>query len=143
MAGFKILSVLCAFLLFQSTFAFFGKDTTSVRVGCHYFIGYVKCKDGSTILPSAKVELYEDDLLGDDLLDTHKLERLYNKNFAKFEWKGCYDDGDNWFLSQKFTNMELYYIFKDVCQKGDSYIAEDVFQDKTTYALRDGVAYLV
>uniref|UniRef100_A0AC35FPD2 Uncharacterized protein n=1 Tax=Panagrolaimus sp. PS1159 TaxID=55785 RepID=A0AC35FPD2_9BILA len=144
MAGFKMLSILCAFLLFQSTFAFFGKDTTKVKIGCHNFMGTVKCKDGSKILPSAKVELYENDIFGDDLLVEHKLERsLPFKDSATFSWRGCYNDGNILFLGPKFANMELYYMFKDVCYKDDSYAAKDVLQDKNTYILHDEEAYLV
>uniref|UniRef100_A0A914YKV6 Uncharacterized protein n=1 Tax=Panagrolaimus superbus TaxID=310955 RepID=A0A914YKV6_9BILA len=118
---------------------------TKVIGTCYNFLGIVKCADGSAILPTANIKLWESDFPWDDLLHTESLEHsTSDSRLAKFAWKGCYNDGS--FLGVPFINIEIYYQFKDVCHPGDSYIAKEVeikrHQKMNLYILHDQKADL-
>uniref|UniRef100_A0A914PAK0 Uncharacterized protein n=1 Tax=Panagrolaimus davidi TaxID=227884 RepID=A0A914PAK0_9BILA len=117
---------------------------TKVNATCHNFLGIVKCGDGSSILPTAKIQLWESDFPWDDLLHTEYLIPSKDLQMAKFAWNGCYNDGT--FLGVPFANIEIYYKFTDVCFPGDSYIAKEVeikrLRKMNVYVLNDGKADL-
>uniref|UniRef100_A0AC34FVF2 Uncharacterized protein n=1 Tax=Panagrolaimus sp. ES5 TaxID=591445 RepID=A0AC34FVF2_9BILA len=119
---------------------------TPIPIGCYDFVGLVRCKNGSAILSSATIELWEDDLFWDDHLHTQKLRILSNGKTAGFSFQKCDDDGRILLIGPKFDNIELYYFFKNVCFEGDKYVAETVeveTHNKTNVYILDGeYAYL-
>ena len=116
---------------------------TKIPIGCHDFTGSVRCEDYSAIRDIATVELHEIDVLGNDLLETKPLVKdgVYAANFR---WRCCYHDGSMTIVGLPvYPNIEVFYVFKNVCREGDSFIGVEVLKNSTTYTLYNGKANLL
>uniref|UniRef100_A0AC35GMM9 Uncharacterized protein n=1 Tax=Panagrolaimus sp. PS1159 TaxID=55785 RepID=A0AC35GMM9_9BILA len=122
----KLLFVLCVFLVFQSTFASFGKEVAKPKLKCHYFTGTIKCSNHSLTIPESIMQLHENYILESGLFVTKRLERTIDKKASTFSWKGCYDERNLLPVgSYAFSHKELYYIFKDICQHGNLFAVNE------------------
>uniref|UniRef100_A0A914YPB1 Uncharacterized protein n=1 Tax=Panagrolaimus superbus TaxID=310955 RepID=A0A914YPB1_9BILA len=103
----------------------FATPYTSFPIGCHTFEGKISCGNGNPILSDAKITLFDKDFItGDDKLveDT--------PHGGVFVIHKCATDFPT-------PNLELYFQFVNICQKGDKkqsgILKENAFMEYVIY----------